>query len=56
MWTLVPGNGEERQVIFWRSGQGPRFMGCGAMLFAGLVISLLVYAISGGQCVVFVGP
>ena len=43
-------------MILWRSGRGPRLVGCGTMLLSALVISLLVYAISGGQCTVFVFP
>jgi hypothetical protein len=43
-------------MMIWRSGQGPRFMGCGTLLLASIVIFLLVLAISGGQCAVFVFP
>ena len=43
-------------MIFWRSGQGPRLMGCGTLLLTSLVITLLVYALSGGQCTLFVFP
>jgi hypothetical protein len=31
-------------------------MGCGTALLVGVVIFLLVYALSGGQCTVFVFP
>lgn len=31
-------------------------LGCGTLLLASLVITLLVYALSGGQCAVFVFP
>jgi hypothetical protein len=31
-------------------------IGCGTLLLASIVISLLIYAISGGQCAVFVFP
>jgi hypothetical protein len=43
-------------MITWRSGRGPRLVGCGTLLLASLVIALLIYAISGGQCTVFVLP
>jgi hypothetical protein len=43
-------------MIVWRSGRGPRMIGCGTLLLASIVISLLIYAISGGQCAVFVFP
>jgi hypothetical protein len=43
-------------MIIWRSGQGPRLMGCGTMLLASIVIALLVYAISGGHCTFFIFP
>jgi hypothetical protein len=43
-------------VIIWRPGQGPRLIGYGTILLASLVIAILVYAISGGNCVLFVAP
>ena len=43
-------------MIFWRSGQGPRFVGCGSLLLLSVVIALLVYTLSGGHCVVFIFP
>jgi hypothetical protein len=43
-------------MFVWRSGRGPRMIGCGTLLLASIVISLLIYAISGGQCAVFVFP
>ena len=43
-------------MIFWSSGRGPRMMGCGTLLLMSLVITLLVFAISGGQCAFFVFP
>lgn len=43
-------------MIIWRSGRRPRMMGCGTLLLASIVIALLIYAISGGQCTVFVFP
>ncbi len=43
-------------MFIWRSGQRPRLMGCGTLLLASLVIMLLVYALSGGQCTLFVFP
>jgi hypothetical protein len=43
-------------MIVWGSGRGPRLFGCGTALLASIVIALLVYALSGGQCAVFVFP
>ena len=43
-------------MIVWRSGQGPRLIGCGTLLLVSIVIAILIYAISGGQCTVFVFP
>jgi hypothetical protein len=40
----------------WSSGRGPRLFGCGTLLLVSIVIALLIYAISGGQCVFFVFP
>ena len=31
-------------------------LGCGTLLLACVVLSLLIYAVSGGQCMVFVAP
>jgi hypothetical protein len=43
-------------VIFWRPGQGPRFVGCGWLLLLSVVIALLVYTLSSGRCTVFIFP
>ena len=43
-------------MIVWGSGQGPRLLGCGTLLLASIVIALLIFAISGGACTVFVFP
>jgi hypothetical protein len=43
-------------VIVWTPGRGPRLAGCGTALLVGVVIFLLVYALSGGQCNVFIFP
>jgi hypothetical protein len=43
-------------MIIWGSGRRPRLMGCGTLLLTSLVIMLLVYALSGGQCTLFVFP
>ncbi len=43
-------------MIVWGSGRGPRLLGCGTLLLASIVISLLIFAISGGACTVFVFP
>ena len=43
-------------MFVWRSGQRPRLMGCGTALLVSLVIMLLVYALSGGQCTLVVFP
>ena len=43
-------------MIVWGPGQRPRLMGCGTALLVGVVIFLLVYALSGGQCNVFIFP
>ncbi len=43
-------------MIIWRSWRGSRLFGCGTLLLTSLVITLLVYAISGGQCTFFVFP
>ena len=43
-------------MIFWRSGRGFGMAGCGSLLLTSLVIFLLVYALSGGQCGVIVFP
>jgi hypothetical protein len=44
-------------MFVWRSGGGGcSTVGCGTLLLASIVISLLIYAISGGQCAVFVFP
>jgi hypothetical protein len=51
----IPADGRALMFI-WRSGRGPRLVGCGTLLLASLVIALLIYAISGGQCTVFVFP
>ena len=43
-------------MIFWGSRRGPGLAGCGSLLLTSLVIFLLVYALSGGQCGVLVFP
>ena len=43
-------------MMVWGSGRRPRLVGCGTLLLASIVIALLIYAISGGQCTVFVFP
>jgi hypothetical protein len=43
-------------MIFWRSGRGFGMVGCGSLLLTSLVIFLLIYALSGGQCGVIVFP
>jgi hypothetical protein len=43
-------------MISWGAGRGPRLVGCVPLLLASVVIALLVYAVSGGQCTVFVFP
>ena len=43
-------------MIIWRPGRGPRLVGCGTLLPTCLALSLLIYAISGGHCIVFVAP
>jgi hypothetical protein len=43
-------------MIVWGSGRGPRLIGCGTLLLTSLVIAILVFAISGGQCAFFVFP
>jgi hypothetical protein len=43
-------------MIVWGPGRGPRLMGCGTVLLVGLVITVLVYALSGGQCTFVVLP
>jgi hypothetical protein len=43
-------------MFVWSSGRGPRLMGCGTLLLTSLVIAVLVYALSGGQCTLFVFP
>ena len=43
-------------MIIWRSGRGPRLAGCGTLLLTSLVVTLLVYALSGWQCTLFVFP
>ena len=43
-------------MFVWRSGRRPRLMGCGTLLLVSLVIAVVVYALSGGQCTVFIFP
>jgi hypothetical protein len=43
-------------MIVWGSGGGPRLVGCGALLLASVVIFLVIFALSGGQCGVFIFP
>ena len=43
-------------MIVWGPGRGPRLVGCGGVLLASLAITILVYALSGGQCTFLVFP
>jgi hypothetical protein len=43
-------------MIVWRSGRGPRLVGCGTLLLASAAITLLIYAISGGHCIFVAFP
>ena len=54
--SQLPRTDGSAPVIIWRSGRGPRLIGCGTLLLASIVIALLIYTISGGQCTVFVFP
>ncbi|MEA2639112.1 MAG: hypothetical protein QOF51_506 [Chloroflexota bacterium] len=43
-------------MIIWSSGQGPRLLGCGTLLLASLVITVVVFVLSGGHCALIVFP
>jgi hypothetical protein len=43
-------------MIVWSSGRGSRLVGCGALLLASLVLMVLVYVFSGGQCTLLIFP
>ena len=43
-------------MIVFGGGQRPRLAGCLPMLLVAVAVSLLVFAISGGSCLVFFFP
>jgi hypothetical protein len=47
---------QEAGMIVWSSGRGPRLVGCGTALLVSVVIMVLVYWLSGGQCTLVVFP
>jgi hypothetical protein len=43
-------------MILWRSGRGPRLYGCGMLLLASLVLTVVVFVLSSGHCALFILP
>jgi hypothetical protein len=59
--ATTPRSAGRVRMIVWESGRGPRLLGCGpvgcvALLVLSLAITILVLALSGGACTIFVFP
>jgi len=43
-------------MIIWSSEKGFRLFGCGVALLLSVLIAIVVFALSGGACTVFIFP